>query len=150
MMLIIVLQINSNYFDGRFPRLDNCPLEHQLAKTRRIPSSNCSVLLDLTDRHCNTWFLSFRQSCKPCNFGRCSAHCRNISRRFLGLIYVWANPVPFHFVPACGTQDLRNNAKELKEVRLLNSAIISLPKILSFDDVMIHIAAMIQTMWLFV
>lgn len=112
MMLMIVLQINSNYFDGRFPRLDNCLFERQLAKARRRPSGNCSVPLDLTDRYCNTWFLSFRQSCKPCNLGRCSAHRRNISQRFLGLIYVWANPVPFHFVPACGTQDLRN--KELK------------------------------------
>jgi len=99
-MLMIVLQINSNYFDGRFPRLNNCPFKHQLAKTRRGSSSNCSVPLDLTDRHCNTWFLSFRRSCKPCNLEHRPAHSRNISRRFLGLIYVWANPVPFHFVPA--------------------------------------------------
>lgn len=98
-MLTIVLQINSNYFDGWFPRLNNCPFERQLAKARRRSSNNCSVPFDLTDRHCNTCFLSFRQSCKPCNLERCSAHRRNISRRFLGLIYVWANPVPFHFVP---------------------------------------------------
>jgi len=42
-MLMIVLQINSNYFDERFPRLNNCPFKHQLAKARRRPSSNCSV-----------------------------------------------------------------------------------------------------------
>lgn len=44
------------------------------------------------------------------------------------------------------TRDLRNN-QEIKEVRLLNGAIMSLRKTLSFDDVMIYIAAMIQTMW---
>lgn len=35
-MLMIVLQINSNYFDGRFPRLDNCLFERQLAKAETI------------------------------------------------------------------------------------------------------------------
>lgn len=31
-MLMVVLQINSNYFDGRFPRPDNCPFECQLTE----------------------------------------------------------------------------------------------------------------------
>lgn len=46
MMLMIVLQINSSYFDRWFPQLNNCPFERQLAKARRRPSSNCSVGFD--------------------------------------------------------------------------------------------------------
>lgn len=33
--LMVLLQINSDYFDERFPRTDNCPFERQLAGSPR-------------------------------------------------------------------------------------------------------------------
>lgn len=145
--LMAALQINSNYFDGRFPRLDNCPFERQLAEagtTDGVIAARARARADLTDRRCVAFgFHRLDDRVKPCNLRRRPAPPK-YSRRFLGLIYVWATTRhPFISWPASAGDSRDSRFKERRARKLkrghspspLNGAIMSLRRILSFDGV---------------